>query len=70
MFKESQEVIFLFWLAPNFFYLFSQLTLVGYSWSNQGIFLYLIFPEHSEYFPELYREFFPNILGTSHRDVP
>ena len=48
-----------------------QETFLGYSWNNQGIFLYSIFPEHFlGIFPGIPLEYFTNILGISHGYVP
>ena len=46
-------------------------TFVGYSWNNQGIFLYSIFPNITwEYSPIFHRERFLNIPGIYHGNVP
>ena len=46
-------------------------TFVGYSWNNQGIFLYSIFLEHYlGVFPGISYGTFPNILGIDHGNVP
>ena len=48
-----------------------QITFVGYSWNNQGIFLNSIFPEHYfGIFPWFHWEYFPNIPGIPHGNVP
>ena len=62
-----------------------RVTLVGYSWKIQEIFLHSIFSEHSpgnirifnipgtflrEYSPEFHRERFLNIPGIHHRNAP
>ena len=48
-----------------------RVTFVGYSWNNQGIFVYLIFPNIiSEYSQEFHWELYPNIMGISHGNVP
>ena len=45
-------------------------TFVGYSWNNQGIYLYLIFSDTLwEYYLEFHRDLFPNILGIYHGNV-
>ena len=49
------------------------LTFVGYSWNNQGIFLYSVLSEHYSYIqysPEFHGELFTNILGIYHANVP
>ena len=49
-----------------------QVTPVGYSWNNNGIFLYPIFPEH--YFPRIslgiFSEYTENILWGCPTNIP